>query len=98
MYINKGFNIYFLTGKQTRKVKNIQENPNVSYSIFDETLVTNPPIGMKFLTVNSLVSWFPAIALALGVIFLIFFPLNKNAVKALQDTYKKGKIHKKEDN
>ena len=37
VYINKGFNIYFLTGKQTRKVKNIQENPNVSYSIFDET-------------------------------------------------------------
>ena len=36
-YINKGPTIYFSTGNQTRKVKNIQENPNVAYSVYDET-------------------------------------------------------------
>ncbi|UCF13746.1 MAG: pyridoxamine 5'-phosphate oxidase family protein [Thermoplasmatales archaeon] len=36
-YINKGPTLYFSTGNQSRKVKNIQENPNVAYSVYDET-------------------------------------------------------------
>jgi len=36
-YINKGSTVYFSTGKQTRKVKNIAINPNVAYSIYDTT-------------------------------------------------------------
>jgi len=36
-YVNKGQNVYFSTDKQTRKVKNIQENPNVAYTVYDDT-------------------------------------------------------------
>ena len=36
-YINIGTDVYFLTSKSSRKVKNILENPNVAYSIFDQT-------------------------------------------------------------
>jgi len=36
-YINKGPTVYFSTSNQSRKVKNIQENPNVAYSVYDET-------------------------------------------------------------
>lgn len=36
-YVNKGPTLYVSTSIQTRKVKNIQENPNVAYSIHDET-------------------------------------------------------------
>jgi nitroimidazol reductase NimA-like FMN-containing flavoprotein (pyridoxamine 5'-phosphate oxidase superfamily) len=36
-YVNKGDTIYFSTGKETRKFKNIQKNPNVAYSVFDLT-------------------------------------------------------------
>jgi len=36
-YINKGSTLYFSTGKQSRKAKNIQKNPNVAYSVYDET-------------------------------------------------------------
>jgi len=36
-YVNKEQNIYFLTDKKTRKAKNIEKNPNVAYSIFDNT-------------------------------------------------------------
>ncbi len=60
------------------------------YTIWSAADVTNPPVDMKFLSVQSLVSWFPAIALALGIIFLIAYPLNKKEVKALQDSYKQG--------
>ena len=34
-YINKGPIVYFSTIKQSRKAKNIVNNPNVSYSLFD---------------------------------------------------------------
>ena len=36
-YVNKGPTLYVSTGNQTRKIKNIQENPNVAYSVYDET-------------------------------------------------------------
>jgi len=36
-YVNKGDIIYFSTGKETRKFKNIQKNPNVAYSVYDPT-------------------------------------------------------------
>jgi len=36
-YVNKGDIVYFSTGKQTRKYKNIQKNPNVAYSIYEPT-------------------------------------------------------------
>ncbi|UCD14667.1 MAG: pyridoxamine 5'-phosphate oxidase family protein [Thermoplasmatales archaeon] len=36
-YINKGPTLYFSTSSQSRKVKNICKNPNVAYSIYDET-------------------------------------------------------------
>ena len=36
-YVNKEDTIFFSTGKQTRKYKNIQENPNVAYSVYDPT-------------------------------------------------------------
>jgi nitroimidazol reductase NimA-like FMN-containing flavoprotein (pyridoxamine 5'-phosphate oxidase superfamily) len=36
-YVNKGPTLYFSTGSQSRKVNNIQENPNVAYSVYDET-------------------------------------------------------------
>lgn len=36
-YVNKGSTVYFSTIRQTRKVKNIQENPNVAYSVYNET-------------------------------------------------------------
>jgi len=36
-YVNKGDTLYFSTGKQTRKFKNIQKNPNVAYSVYDPT-------------------------------------------------------------
>lgn len=36
-YINKGHTLYFSTSNQSRKVKNIQENPNVAYSVYNET-------------------------------------------------------------
>lgn len=60
------------------------------YTIWSSADVANPPIEYKFLSVRSLVSWFPVIALVLGIIFLAIYPLNKKEVKALQDSYKKG--------
>ena len=36
-YVNIGNDVYFSTNKKTKKVKNIIENPNVSYSIYDNT-------------------------------------------------------------
>jgi nitroimidazol reductase NimA-like FMN-containing flavoprotein (pyridoxamine 5'-phosphate oxidase superfamily) len=36
-YVNIGPNIYFSTYKKSRKTKNIQENPNVAYSVYTET-------------------------------------------------------------
>ena len=36
-YVNKEDTIYFSTGTQTRKFKNIQNNPNVAYSVYDPT-------------------------------------------------------------
>jgi nitroimidazol reductase NimA-like FMN-containing flavoprotein (pyridoxamine 5'-phosphate oxidase superfamily) len=36
-YVNIGHDVYFSTNKETRKVKNILENPNVAYSIYDQT-------------------------------------------------------------
>ncbi len=36
-YVNKEDTVFFSTGKQTRKYKNIQENPNVAYSVYDLT-------------------------------------------------------------
>ena len=36
-YINIGHEVYFSTNRNTRKAKNILENPNVAYSIFDNT-------------------------------------------------------------
>ena len=36
-YVNKGATLYFSTGTHTRKYKNIQENPNVAYSVYDPT-------------------------------------------------------------
>ena len=36
-YINRESTVYFSTSNETRKVKNIQENPNVAYSVYDET-------------------------------------------------------------
>jgi nitroimidazol reductase NimA-like FMN-containing flavoprotein (pyridoxamine 5'-phosphate oxidase superfamily) len=34
-YVNKGATLYVSTGIQTRKFKNINENPNVAYSVYD---------------------------------------------------------------
>ncbi len=57
------------------------------YSIWSDANVANPPeIGLK-----SLVSWFPAVALVLGIIFLLIYPLNKKEVDVLQNVYKKSK-------
>ena len=36
-YVNIGSDIYVSTSDQSRKVKNIQENPNVAYSVYNET-------------------------------------------------------------
>lgn len=36
-YVNIDDIIYFSTGKQTRKYKNILKNPNVAYSVYDHT-------------------------------------------------------------
>ena len=36
-YVNKEDTVYFSTGTQTRKYKNIQNNPNVAYSVYDPT-------------------------------------------------------------
>jgi nitroimidazol reductase NimA-like FMN-containing flavoprotein (pyridoxamine 5'-phosphate oxidase superfamily) len=36
-YINIDDIVYFSTGKQTRKFKNIKNNPNVAYSVYDPT-------------------------------------------------------------
>jgi general stress protein 26 len=36
-YVNKGDTVFFTTGKQTRKFKNIKNNPNVAYSVYDQT-------------------------------------------------------------
>lgn len=36
-YVNKEQNIYFSTDKKTRKAKNIEKNPNVAYSVYDDT-------------------------------------------------------------
>ena len=61
------------------------------YSLWTDADVLNPPTGLKFLSVNSLVSLFPAIALILGIIFLIIYPINRKEVKALQEAYKTSK-------
>jgi general stress protein 26 len=34
-YINKGPDVFFSTSKQSRKVKNIMENPKIAYSLYD---------------------------------------------------------------
>ena len=36
-YVNIGHDVFFSTSKTTRKMKNIFENPNVAYSIYDHT-------------------------------------------------------------
>ena len=36
-YVNIGATTYFSTSKESRKIKNIKENPNVSFSIYDST-------------------------------------------------------------
>lgn len=36
-YVNKDVDIYFSTSSKTRKAKNIKDNPNVAYSIYNET-------------------------------------------------------------
>jgi general stress protein 26 len=36
-YVNKDDTVYFTTGPDTRKFKNIKENPNVAYSVYDPT-------------------------------------------------------------
>ena len=36
-YVNIGATTYFSTSDVSRKIKNIQENPNVAYSIYDNT-------------------------------------------------------------
>ena len=36
-YVNKGDTVFFTTGKQTRKFKNIKNNPNVAYSVYEQT-------------------------------------------------------------
>jgi general stress protein 26 len=36
-YINIGPDVYFATRKSRRKAKNIAENPNVAYSVYDPT-------------------------------------------------------------
>jgi len=36
-YVNIGPNIYFTTSKNSRKTINIQKNPNVAYSVYNET-------------------------------------------------------------
>jgi nitroimidazol reductase NimA-like FMN-containing flavoprotein (pyridoxamine 5'-phosphate oxidase superfamily) len=36
-YVNKGDTLYFSTSNQTRKFKNIQQNPNVAYSVYEPT-------------------------------------------------------------
>jgi len=36
-YVNIGPNIYFTTSKNSRKTMNIQKNPNVAYSVYNET-------------------------------------------------------------
>lgn len=58
------------------------------WSIFHEVdFTSNPPI----VELKSLVSWFPAGALVLGIIFLLLYPLNKKKVDILQANYKKSK-------
>ena len=57
------------------------------WSLFSDANVANPPVfGLQ-----SLVSIFPAVALAIGIILLLFFPLNKSKVDELQNVYKKKK-------
>ena len=57
------------------------------YTIWSDANVHDPPIyGLK-----SLVSWFPAGALLLGLIFLLLYPLNRKEVNKLQDVYLKSK-------
>jgi nitroimidazol reductase NimA-like FMN-containing flavoprotein (pyridoxamine 5'-phosphate oxidase superfamily) len=36
-YVNIGANIYFTTSNKSRKTINIQKNPNVAYSVYNET-------------------------------------------------------------
>ena len=36
-YVNKGDTLYISTSNQTRKFKNIQQNPNVAYSVYEPT-------------------------------------------------------------
>ena len=36
-YVNVGDTVYFSTGIETRKFKNIKQNPNVAYSVYDPT-------------------------------------------------------------
>jgi nitroimidazol reductase NimA-like FMN-containing flavoprotein (pyridoxamine 5'-phosphate oxidase superfamily) len=36
-YVNKEDTIYFSTSSKTRKYKNIQKNPNVAYSVYEQT-------------------------------------------------------------
>jgi nitroimidazol reductase NimA-like FMN-containing flavoprotein (pyridoxamine 5'-phosphate oxidase superfamily) len=36
-YVNKGSILYFSTSNETRKAKNIKENPNVAFSVYEGT-------------------------------------------------------------
>ena len=36
-YVNDGATVFFITNINSRKVKNIIDNPNVAYSIYDNT-------------------------------------------------------------
>ena len=36
-YVNKGPVLYFSTSIQTRKAKSIKENPNIAFSVYEET-------------------------------------------------------------
>ena len=39
--------VYFSTGKQTRKFKNILKNPNVAYSVYDPTEYLDEVISVQ---------------------------------------------------
>lgn len=56
------------------------------WSLFTEANIADPPIfGLQ-----SLISIFPAVALLIGILFLLIYPLNKQKVGELQNVYKKS--------
>jgi len=57
------------------------------WSLFDPEVVSVDLVtGLK-----SLVSFFPAVALVIGIIFLLIYPINKKKVDEMQALYKEGK-------